>query len=170
MMAFDLNNGVDSDNKGRLLCKLLQVPKACTAQVLRAAASVQGVVILDNCRQLLCSAFQKVLEREALLQLIHIKQATGAFYALLHCCRSVRAGAPTYADIVCLGRLSAVVAVKLKELRRSMFWIGHSRREAVSNVAFERNLIPSSCRCFVWGKQEYEKKMAHDMEEVQLRF
>jgi hypothetical protein len=22
----------------------------------------------------------------------------------------------------------------------------------------------------VWGKQDYEKKMAHDMEEVQLRF
>ncbi len=37
------------------------------------------------------------------------------------------AGAPTYADIVNLGRLSAVVAVKLKELRRSMFWIGQSR-------------------------------------------
>jgi hypothetical protein len=39
----------------------------------------------------------------------------------------VSAGAPTYQDIVCLGRISAVVAVKLKELRRSMFWIGHSR-------------------------------------------
>jgi hypothetical protein len=44
------------------------------------------------------------------------------------CCRAQPpAGAPTYADIVNLGRLSAVVAVKLKELRRSMFWIGHSR-------------------------------------------
>jgi hypothetical protein len=44
------------------------------------------------------------------------------------CCRAqLPAGAPTYADIVNLGRLSAVVAVKLKELRRSMFWIGQSR-------------------------------------------
>jgi hypothetical protein len=44
------------------------------------------------------------------------------------CCRAQPpAGASTYADIVNLGRLSAVVAVKLKELRRSMFWIGQSR-------------------------------------------
>jgi hypothetical protein len=35
---------------------------------------------------------------------------------------------------------------------------------------FDCFLTRNSCRCFVWGKQDYEKKMAHDMEEVQLRF
>lgn len=138
LMSFSISDSAESSNKALLLCKLLHIPKAFTAQVLRASASQHGLNTLDNCRQLLCSAFHKVLEREALLQHIHVKQGLGA---------------PTYQDIVCLGRISAVVAVKLKELRRSMFWIGHS-----------------SCRCFVWGKQDYEMKMAHDMEDVQLRF
>ncbi len=63
------------------------------------------------------------------------------------------------------------MAVKLKELRRSMFWIGQSRWLTLVNASvFDCFPTCSSCRCFVWGKQDYEKKMAHDMEEVQLRF
>ncbi len=142
MMAFDINDGIDAGSKGQSLCKLLHVPKAFTAQVLRAAASAHGLISLDSCRQIMCSTFQKLLEREALLQHISIKQAAGARRRL---CRRRRpchagfnkrlAGAPTYADIVSLGRVSAVVAVKLKELRRSMFWIGHNK---CALKAFER--------------------------------
>ena len=88
LMSFDLNDGVEPGNKGPLLCKLLRVPKAFTAQVLRAAACAQGLMTLDHCRQLMCSAFQKLLEREALLQHIHIKQAAGVWHfsaALMFC-------------------------------------------------------------------------------------
>jgi hypothetical protein len=132
MMAFDINDGNDAGNKAQLLCKLLNVPKAFTAQVLRAAASAHGLMTLDSCRQIMCSTFQKLLEREALLQHISIKQAAGACHRLppppdLCVFQQALAGAPTYADIVNLGRVSAVVAVKLKELRRSMFWIGHNK-------------------------------------------
>lgn len=52
-----------------------------------------------------------------------------------------------------------------------MFWIGHSRCcLCVSNASLSLTLVRCSCRCFVWGKQDYELKMAHDMEDVQLRF
>ena len=78
LMSFDFNDGGDASNQGALLCRLLHVPKAFTGQVMRAAASAHGLITLDNCRQLLCSAFQKLLEREALLQHIHIKQGLGA--------------------------------------------------------------------------------------------
>ena len=78
LMSFNINDdAVAGSSKAPLLCKLLCVPKAFTAQVLRASASAHGLLTLDNCRQLMCSAFQKVLEREALLQHIHIKQGAG---------------------------------------------------------------------------------------------
>ena len=80
LMAFELNGGGDASNQGAVLCTLLHVPKAFTGHVMRAAASAHGLITLDNCRQLLCSAFQKLLEREALLQHIHIKQGLGAPY------------------------------------------------------------------------------------------
>ena len=52
-----------------------------------------------------------------------------------------------------------------------MFWIGHSRWfQRLLNATFQLILSRCSCRCFVWGKQDYEMKMAHDMEDVQLRF
>jgi hypothetical protein len=79
LMAFSISNGADSAKSALLLCKLLHIPKAFTAQVLRATASAHGLNSLDICRQLLCSAFQKVLEREALLQHIHVKQGLGVF-------------------------------------------------------------------------------------------
>ena len=82
MMAFDINDGDDAGNKGQLLCKLLKVPKALTAQVLRATASAHGLITLDSCRQIMCSTFQKLLEREGLLQHINIKQAAGACHRL----------------------------------------------------------------------------------------
>ncbi len=78
LIAFDINDGADPSSKGQLLCKLLHVPKAFNAQVLKAAASAHGLNTLDHCRQLLCSAFQKLLEREALLQHINLKQGIGA--------------------------------------------------------------------------------------------
>ena len=80
LMAFELNGGGGASNQGAVLCTLLHVPKAFTGHVMRAAASAHGLMTLDNCRQLLCSAFQKLLEREALLQHIHIKQGLGAPY------------------------------------------------------------------------------------------
>ena len=78
LMSFSVSGGADSSNKAQQLCKLLHIPKAFTAQVLKASASLHGLNSLDNCRQLLCAAFQKVLEREALLQHIHVKQGVGA--------------------------------------------------------------------------------------------
>jgi hypothetical protein len=78
LMSFSISDSAESSNKALLLCKLLHIPKAFTAQVLRASASQHGLNTLDNCRQLLCSAFHKVLEREALLQHIHVKQGLGA--------------------------------------------------------------------------------------------
>jgi hypothetical protein len=57
-MSFDFNDGGDASNQGALLCRLLHVPKAFTGQVMMAAASAHGLITLDNCRQLLCFAFQ----------------------------------------------------------------------------------------------------------------
>ena len=78
LISFNVNDGVDPNNKGQQLCKLMHVPKAFAPQVIRAAASAHGLNNLDHSRQLLCSAFQKLLEREALLQHINLKQATGS--------------------------------------------------------------------------------------------
>jgi hypothetical protein len=86
LMSFDINDGVDPSNKGPQLLFLLRVPKAFASQVLKAASSAHGLTSLDNCRLLLCSAFQKVLEREALLQHIHIKQGVGMAYRLRDLC------------------------------------------------------------------------------------
>jgi len=83
------------------------------------------------------------------------------------CCRAQPpAGVPTYADIGEFGPPIRGCGGEA-EGTQAQHVLDRAEQVAVGFVSvFDCFSTRSSCRCFVWGKQDYEKKMAHDMEEA----